>query len=334
MGKEQSKRPQPEEIVSGSTPSPPPPKSASIWEGSASWPFVPSGYLFVPEVFNRIGRSIFDEEWTCEEGGFRGSGPEICHPREVYAGETNIIQDAAAYGTGRRDACRLLGLDPDKPREQLTLAEWREARDRWNAVDARAAGIIRRRDTVIGRIHEEAEAGRLKFYLRHEGDMVPVRSSAWNCDAALVRQRIFSGLLNDAPKEYIGFFFGGREIWFFARADELGALIDGEGRANRNAFDPIEGNERQRKSAGGRPSPRRIALRIFRDRLARHVTCQSQKLEAAAIAAEWQGDLGPPSDRRIGEYLSGLHRCVRFNAGRVEPASAAKVIALVEAEIA
>jgi len=78
-----------------------PQREPDIWTDKTTWPFVPSGFLFVPDVLNRVGAAHFGAEWLGIEGIYSGSVSEFPRPKVVFDGDTDVILGREAYEAGK-----------------------------------------------------------------------------------------------------------------------------------------------------------------------------------------------------------------------------------------
>lgn len=254
----------------------------NIWRHKEQWPFVPSGFLYVPDAFDQIGEMLYGDEWTGEEGKFRQNVGRFPKPSQVFQGDTDVVADLEKYREGRLAVGLLLGIDMSRHSSMLSNREWCEATDIWYHFDAGGPLLLRRRAAVIEFIHRHAEAGDLIFYIRREGEMLRVRRSAWNVEPPEVQGRIELGLLVPIRDEVRSLF---PQDPLFVRQDELQNLL----RASANPGAISAGVP----SGDSQAFDRRAAIATLAAQLDSD-GIRKGKVRADHVAERWPSEGGPP----------------------------------------
>lgn len=159
------------------------------WNDRSTWPFVPPGYYFLPEVFEAVGRKVFDDEWTGLERN-PGHVEALPHPSVIYDPtayvfvdpEEDEVTNAALYFQHEKRAALLAGLDPETC-ESLTFAQWARAYGRSLLEVSKAEENKQRRIETFKILQRLASGGHLRFEMRDDQDgiMRPVAAHIWNC---------------------------------------------------------------------------------------------------------------------------------------------------------
>ena len=283
-----------------------PQREPDIWTDKTTWPFVPSGFLFVPDVLNRVGAAHFGAEWLGIEGIYSGSVSEFPRPKVVFDGDTDVILGREAYEAGKASVASMLHIDLSRRIDPFPNQEWCEASDRWRRLDVSGPLLERRRNEVIDVIHRAAEAGALVFYLKQNGHMPAIKRSAWNVEAEAVRARFRQGSIPAMPAVVRAVAMGGKFIPFFANQAELEAFLGGKDLSDRTG-------------APGRPTSMPIVEQMMRDRHAAGrmeagIGAEARVLNQLFASNPDHAGLARPSVKTIENALRAQFRALRSTA--------------------
>ncbi|MEN2748218.1 hypothetical protein [Sphingomonas sp. T9W2] len=167
------------------------------WNDRSTWPFVPPGYYFLPEVFEAVGRKVFGDEWTGQERNPR-QVEALPDPGVIYDFATYVLVDQegdeitnwALYSKFKKRAALLVGLDPATC-SFLTYAQWALAYERSLSEVSKAGEDEVRRIETFKILQRLASSGHLRFEVHNDqdGSMRPVASHIWNCRFDVVLPR-------------------------------------------------------------------------------------------------------------------------------------------------
>lgn len=265
-----------------------------FWSDSAraQWPTGDAGHVFFGEALLRVGRTKFGDKWRDDA------------PAQPFPFSSPALPDPLMEATDRFLATRQYARD--------VAGDWTRQ--------------------ALTEVMDAARDGRLRLYtsehLRRSYDLCP---ATWWVEGDW-QHLLKGGTLNvSAPQSAarppassrLLFADAGdlRRLWGAedGSAEQAGPLSPSEdGTPDSQTLDSADAD------SGG--SVRWTVLALYRERLTNRKALRRQYQEAAAISDAWRGPVRQPTDRRIGEHLSGLHNKLRFPAGRLDALSADLVI--------